>query len=315
MSLLTVALTTYNRPEFLAESIESVLGQTFSNFALLILDNASDPRTEEVVASYRDSRIKYIRHPSNIGFLANANFAIDICESKYLLWTHDDDRMKPSLLEREVRILESDDDVNLVCCDKDLIDAAGELIAEHVTSNECGFSADFRDGQFRYIDNYMASKNYITCPTTMLRMAVVKQHNVRYRDVGPAIDTYFYVELNQRPGDFYYLNESLFEYRVHDVRTSALLTTFVMPLRKPLCELLSGGDAGILRADTWLRFSLPRLVSEIKERINIDQFSWLDWLEFEDRYGKVPFFVRLNVLVEWLFHAGRKLVHWRKFAG
>ena len=62
---LTIALTTYNRPNFLSESIESILNQTFKDFDLIILDNGSDKETRSVINLYQDSRIKYERNDTN----------------------------------------------------------------------------------------------------------------------------------------------------------------------------------------------------------------------------------------------------------
>ena len=70
---LTIALQTYNRPNYLSESITSILNQTFKDYELIILDNGSDPDTVSVVKSFQDSRIRYIRNNINdLNFLNKA---------------------------------------------------------------------------------------------------------------------------------------------------------------------------------------------------------------------------------------------------
>ena len=59
---LTIALTTYNRPNYLSKAIKSVLNQTFKDFDLIILDNGSSQDTRHVVDTFKDSRIKYVRN-------------------------------------------------------------------------------------------------------------------------------------------------------------------------------------------------------------------------------------------------------------
>ena len=66
---LSIGLPVYNGENFLAESIESLLGQSYEDFELIISDNASTDGTEDICRSYaqQDSRIRYIRQPHNIG--------------------------------------------------------------------------------------------------------------------------------------------------------------------------------------------------------------------------------------------------------
>ena len=68
---LTVGIPTYNRSGLLREAIESVLAQTFTDFRLIVSDNASDDDTPEVVRSFDDERIDYLRTERNIGPIGN----------------------------------------------------------------------------------------------------------------------------------------------------------------------------------------------------------------------------------------------------
>ncbi len=74
-ALIGVGLPVYNGEEFLATAIDSVLAQTFPDFEVLISDNASTDRTEEICREYvaRDSRVKYFRAPENRGIVWNYN--------------------------------------------------------------------------------------------------------------------------------------------------------------------------------------------------------------------------------------------------
>ena len=64
-SLIAVCLTTYNRPKYLKITIDSILNQTFKNFRLIILDNGSDIITSQLVKTYNDKRITYIKNDKN----------------------------------------------------------------------------------------------------------------------------------------------------------------------------------------------------------------------------------------------------------
>ena len=74
MPRVTVFIPTYNRARLLPEAIESVLAQTYDDFRLEVSDNASDDATPEVVASFDDPRLEYVRQPENLGLLGNHNW-------------------------------------------------------------------------------------------------------------------------------------------------------------------------------------------------------------------------------------------------
>ena len=100
MTILTI-LTTYRRPMLLKRAINSVLKQTYSDFEVCIYDNASDDQTEEIVQGFakRDSRVKYHRHPENIGMMPNYQFALDRIEAPYFSLLSDDDYLLPLFFE------------------------------------------------------------------------------------------------------------------------------------------------------------------------------------------------------------------------
>src|SRR3990170_4381406 len=87
---VTIVIPTYNRSEWLPRAIESVLQQTYSEFTLLISDNASTDRTPMVVAAYDDPRICFVRRAQNVGLNEHFNVCIDEVSSKYVLILPDD---------------------------------------------------------------------------------------------------------------------------------------------------------------------------------------------------------------------------------
>jgi glycosyltransferase involved in cell wall biosynthesis len=94
---VSVILATYNRAELLRRCITSLLLQTFKNFELLVVDDGSADNTEEVVRSFTDNRIKYIKYPHR-GVYANRNAALKISKGKYIAVADDDDAYHPNHL-------------------------------------------------------------------------------------------------------------------------------------------------------------------------------------------------------------------------
>ncbi len=95
---VTVGIPTYNRASLLDETIRSVLGQQFADFRLVVSDNASDDGTSELVGSFADPRLAYVRSERNVGMIANLNRLIALTETEFLLLLPDDDIVYPGYL-------------------------------------------------------------------------------------------------------------------------------------------------------------------------------------------------------------------------
>jgi glycosyltransferase involved in cell wall biosynthesis len=128
--LVSVGIPVYNGERYISESIESMLQQEFTDFELVISDNASTDRTEEICRSYahRDSRIKYFRSPSNIGAAPNYNRVFELASGQFFKWLAYDDRCLPGFLKRcHETISGAPSSVSLVYTLCDLIDGAGAV--------------------------------------------------------------------------------------------------------------------------------------------------------------------------------------------
>lgn len=90
---ITVVIPTYNRSLFLIEAINSVLNQTYQNFHILVSDNASTDDTEEIVRSFNDNRIIYIKHKTNMGMQRNWEFALKYPKERFAALIKDDNCM------------------------------------------------------------------------------------------------------------------------------------------------------------------------------------------------------------------------------
>jgi glycosyltransferase involved in cell wall biosynthesis len=108
--LLGVGLFVFNGERFIEEALQSILNQTFTDFELIISDNASTDRTGEIAQAYAkcDDRIRYYRSEKNMGAGWNARRVYELARGKYFKWAAVDDLLEPDLLERCVEILESD---------------------------------------------------------------------------------------------------------------------------------------------------------------------------------------------------------------
>lgn len=127
---LTVGLPTYNRACYLRGTLDSVLAQTYTDFELIISDNASTDATEQIAREYaeRDPRIRYVRHPRNLGSAFNHTYVIRKARGEFFKWVSDDDLYAPDLFEQCVRALDAHPEIPLAHAWTTSIDGDGVLI-------------------------------------------------------------------------------------------------------------------------------------------------------------------------------------------
>jgi len=127
---VTVCIPVYNCEQFVGSAIESVLIQSFTDFELIILNNASTDNTAEVIRRYRDTRIRIIENETNVGAAGNWNKALAVAHGKYLKIVCADDVLYPSCLARQVEALEAPENsgVAMACCGRDVINEKGTII-------------------------------------------------------------------------------------------------------------------------------------------------------------------------------------------
>jgi len=104
---VSVIIPTYNRAYLLGRAIQSVLDQTYQDFEVIVVDDASSDNTEEVVKSFNDERIRYIRHVKNKGEAAARNTGIKIARGEYIASHDSDDEWLPEKLEKQMKVFET----------------------------------------------------------------------------------------------------------------------------------------------------------------------------------------------------------------
>jgi glycosyltransferase involved in cell wall biosynthesis len=107
---VTIGVPVFNGESFLAETLDSLLNQTFSDFEVVISDNASTDRTEEICRAYtaRDPRVRYCREVVNRGAAWNHNRVFELARGEYFKWNSADDLCAPEFLARCVAALDRD---------------------------------------------------------------------------------------------------------------------------------------------------------------------------------------------------------------
>ena len=104
---VSVIIPTYNRAHLIGRAIKSILNQTYQDFELIVVDDCSFDNTEEVVKSFKDERIRYIKHDENRGADAARNTGIKVARGEYIAFQDSDDEWLPEKLEKQMKAFET----------------------------------------------------------------------------------------------------------------------------------------------------------------------------------------------------------------
>ena len=110
---VSVVMTIYNGQSYLLDSINSILGQSFSNFEFIIVNDGSTDRSDQIVLSFRDERINYFPFEKNRGVVSCLNYAFEKAKGVYIVKMDQDDISKFDRIEKQVKFMESHLDVGV----------------------------------------------------------------------------------------------------------------------------------------------------------------------------------------------------------
>lgn len=110
--LVSVVMSVYNEEKYLKDTIESILGQTFTNFEFIIADDGSTDKTQDILKNYaqKDVRIKLIVNERNLGLAKSLNRGIERTKGKYIARIDAGDLSRPERFEKQVRFSEGNED-------------------------------------------------------------------------------------------------------------------------------------------------------------------------------------------------------------
>jgi len=140
LTTVSIAIPVFNGENYLREAITSILRQSFSDFELIISDNASTDATESICREFclQDPRIRYIRQPENIGAARNFNLLVSEARGRYFKWMAHDDVIAPTYLAVCVEALERDATAVLATTRVRYIDSKGNLNEEYASTLRIG---------------------------------------------------------------------------------------------------------------------------------------------------------------------------------
>jgi glycosyltransferase involved in cell wall biosynthesis len=209
LPLVTIGLPVYNSKRYVEQSLDSLLGQTYSDFILLISDNASTDGTEDICRRYAaaDSRVQYHRNDVNIGNPRNFNRVAALTTTKYLKWSTSDDFWEPTFLERALEIMERDPSIALCYPQAYIVDAAGANREEYNDVLHL-MQDDPADRYLALLDRIKLAHQHLG----VIRMSCLRRTHMLGTHVGSDVNLLAELTLY---GKFFELPERLFSRRFH----------------------------------------------------------------------------------------------------
>ena len=248
---MSVVIPAYNNADYLAETIRSILAQTYTDFELVIADHSSTDDTRAVAERFTDDpRVRVISTPAGGGASRNWNRVSEAAVGKYLKLVCGDDLLYPTALERQVQALEDNPGAVLAASSRDILDARGDRLLKGRGLE--GLSGRV-DGKAAIRASVLAGTNLLGEPgcVTMLRSAFVDAGGWD-GDYAYLIDQASYARVLLR-GDLIAVDGSLAAFRVNAAQWSVQLVAeqsrqaaeFHSHLRRDHPELLSARDVQI----------------------------------------------------------------------
>ena len=134
--LVSVIIPVYNVEKYVDEAITSIINQTYENIELIVIDDGSSDRTYDICRflASKDPRVKLFKNERNLKIVKTLNYGLSLAKGSYIARMDGDDISEPDRIEKKVRFLEKNLEIDLVGCSLKSIDMDGQLIGESIYS-------------------------------------------------------------------------------------------------------------------------------------------------------------------------------------
>jgi len=230
--LVSIATLTYNHVDFIDEFFESLLSQTYTNWEVVIGDDCSQDGTQDKLKYYQEKypkQVKLILNKKNIGITKNSQNVIEHCSGKYVCTIAGDDLLLPTKLEKQVAIMETNENVNMVYHDLEVFYEDGSPSVNFSKIN----SFTPHRGTIKEMILYGA---FAGACSIMLRRSALPKDGYDFR-IPIASDWLFYVE-SVGNGEFVYIEEILGKYRRHSSNVTTTMNEKALNDHIVSCSIL-----------------------------------------------------------------------------
>jgi len=278
---VSILIPVYNREKYISECIQSALDQTYKNFEVIVVDNASTDRTWEICNEYaaRNTRLRIFRNQINIGPVKNWKRCIDEASGEYgkILWS--DDLIAPDFLEETVPYLENNDVGFVFTGIEVFIDGTGERTS-HCFIGESGIYESEK-----YINGVLFDGNYPVSPgCTLFRLKDLKKNllvdipnkvNSDFAMHAIGNDLLIFLLTAYQYNNFAFVNEKLSFFRAHEGSISVQSKDGKLPLHYNLASayFIENYRKDLIKKQNVILWDLLRIYKNSSQKFNIHKIS------------------------------------------
>lgn len=209
--IISVLLPVYNGGTYLRGAIESILNQTYGDFELLLINDGSTDNSEEIILSFSDPRIRYIKNEANLGLIKTLNKGIELSEGKYIARMDADDVSLPGRFKKQVEFMEANPGIGV----------AG---SEYYSFSETKFKKVRAFTEPEVLRSLLIFKSCLCHPSVIIRKSVLIENNIRFNENYKHVEDYeFWVQLS-KVTKLSNVKGFLLKYRTHDAQVSNIHT-------------------------------------------------------------------------------------------
>lgn len=201
-NLISIIIPFFNAEQYFNDSINSVINQSYKNWELLAVNDGSSDSSADIVHSFRDSRIKYIKQ-QNRGVAAARNSGLSIMQGDYFCFLDADDTMPPNSLESRLKVFEDQPELSFV-------DGRVRKFSAEMSTEVALWSPSFSGNPLADLLS-LSGKSFFG-PTWMIKRKPGKEYRFK-EGLTHGEDLLFFIELARDGGLYGYTNESVLHYR------------------------------------------------------------------------------------------------------
>ncbi len=204
MPIVSVLIPVYNREKYIAQAIQSILSQTFRDFELIVINDGSTDKTEEVICGFNSIKIRYYKNEHNLGIAATRNKGLELAKGKYLAMLDSDDIAMPNRLKVQVEYMESHPEIVI----------SGTFYKQFGSGARLYYKLFKTDNE---IKSFLIQETSFLQPTIIMRLDKIRKSEVRYSEEYSIAEDYDFFErvAAKTDGNFANLKCKLTKYRRH----------------------------------------------------------------------------------------------------
>ncbi len=221
---ITVLMPTYNGEKYLKDSIASILNQTFKDFELLIINDGSPEKTDKIIESFHDERIRYIKNQTNIGISQSSNLGLSLARGRYIARQDHDDIALPTRLEEQFNYMEAHPEIGVCGTGYQIFGKKNRKVI-HPTEDKA-------------IKARLLFKCTMAHQTTLIRKEVLEKYGLKYdTEFQSSNDRKLWIDLCNYT-KFHNLPQILLKYRMHRGMTSQTKRAIVLEEARKMRRIL-----------------------------------------------------------------------------